>query len=224
MKTKSVWKKAALLTTIAIRFLCRQTMKIRLFAVLIALAAIISTPPAIAQGDPEQGRQLGFTCLGCHGIEGQRNAYPSFRVPRLGGQSREYIQIALQAYRDGSRPHPTMHAQASSLSDVDIDDILAWLETVEVANDQVSDEMVTNFAAAEICVTCHGVDGEGVAPQPPTLSGQHADYLVHAMHQYKDGVRGGNVMVAFAAALTDEEIEAISDFYARMEGLKTLEQ
>jgi len=187
------------------------------------ISAIIWSPGAIAQGNAEEGRQLGFTCLGCHGIEGYRNAYPSYRVPKLGGQNREYMKSALHAYRDGTRPHPTMHAQASSLTDADIEDLLAWLDTTDDVQDQATAAMVEGLDAAVVCVTCHGVDGEGVAPKPPTLAGQHAEYLEHALHQYKDGTRSGNVMVAFAATLSDAEIEVISDFYAAMDGLETLE-
>jgi len=199
-------------------------MNIRLSAGILMIAAIIQVQPAAAQGDAEQGRQLGFTCLGCHGIEGQRNAYPSFRVPRLGGQGRDYIKTALRAYRDGTRPHPTMHAQASSLSDGDIDNLLAWFESSGSASEVATAEQVAGVAAAAICVTCHGVDGEGVVPQPPILAGQHADYLVHALKQYKDGTRAGNVMLAFAASLADADIELIADYYASQEGLETLEQ
>ena len=199
-------------------------INIRLSAATLLIVATIWVQPAIAQGNAEQGRQLGFTCLGCHGIEGQRNAYPSFRVPRLGGQGRDYIENTLQAYRDGTRPHPTMHAQASSLTDDDIDNLLAWLETTGDAIDVATAEQVAGVAAAAICVTCHGIDGKGVVPQPPTLAGQHADYLVHALTQYKDGARTGNVMVAFAAALSDADIALIADYYASQDGLETLDQ
>lgn len=199
-------------------------MNIRLSAGILVIAATIWAQPAAAQGDAEQGRQLGFSCLGCHGIEGQRNAYPSFRVPRLGGQGRDYIENALRAYRDGSRPHPTMHAQASSLSDDDIENLLAWLETSGDASDVATAEQVAGVASAAICVTCHGVDGKGVVPQPAVLAGQHADYLVHALNQYKDGTRTGNVMVAFAAALSDADIALIADYYASQDGLETLDQ
>lgn len=197
---------------------------IRRFFVAIYIAAIVAWPQAgMAEGNIEQGRQIGYTCLGCHGIEGQRNAYPSYRVPKLGGQSRSYVETALKAYQEGSRPHPTMQAQASSLTDTNIEDILAWLETYEVVNDSATAEMVAGSEAAAICVTCHGVDGEGVAPQPPTLAGQHSDYLQHALYQYQDGTRGGNVMTAFAISLSEADIEAIADFYASMDGLETLE-
>lgn|GEM_PF-89971 len=199
-------------------------MNIRLRAGIALMAAVIYAGPIAAAGNAEQGRQLGFTCLGCHGIEGQRNAYPSFRVPRLGGQGRGYIENALRAYRDGTRPHPTMHAQASSLSDTDIENLLAWFETSGTASDVATAEQVAGVAAAGICVTCHGADSEGVVPQPPVLAGQHADYLVHALKQYKDGTRTGNVMVAFAAALSDADIALIANYYASQDGLETLEQ
>jgi len=199
-------------------------INIRLSAATLLIVATIWVQPAIAQGNAEQGRQLGFTCLGCHGIEGQRNAYPSFRVPRLGGQGRDYIENTLQAYRDGTRPHPTMHAQASSLTDDDIDNLLAWLETTGDAVDVATAEQVAGVAAAAICVTCHGIDGKGVVPQPPILAGQHADYLVHTLTQYKDGARTGNVMVAFAATLSDTDIALIANYYASQDGLETLDQ
>jgi len=198
-------------------------MNIRQSAVIMLIAAIAWTQPAVAQADEDQGRQIGFTCLGCHGIEGQRNAYPSFRVPRLGGQGSDYIETALQAYRAGTRPHPTMNAQASSLSDEDIDNLLAWLETAGSAKDVATEEQVAG-SAAETCIACHGADSEGVVPQPPVLAGQHEDYLVYALNQYKDGTRSGNVMAAFAAPLTDADIAMIADYYAAQDGLETLEK
>jgi cytochrome c553 len=202
----------------------KTLMNIRLGAGIFLLAAFFSAQTATAQGNAEQGRQLGFTCLGCHGIEGQRNAYPSFRVPRLGGQGRDYIENALRAYRDGTRPHPTMHAQASSLTDTDIENLLAWFETSGTASGVATAEQVRGVAALEICVTCHGVDGEGVVPQPPVLAGQHADYIVHALNQYKSGERSGNVMLAFAVNLSDEDIQLVAEYYASQDGLETLVQ
>jgi cytochrome c553 len=198
-------------------------MTIRLSAGILLIAATIWAQPAAAQADEEQGRQIGFTCLGCHGIEGQRNAYPSFRVPRLGGQGRDYIETALKAYRAGTRPHPTMHAQASSLSDNDIQNLLAWLETSGRARDVATAEQVAG-SAAETCIACHGADSEGVVPQPPVLAGQHEDYLEYALRQYKDGTRPGNVMSAFAATLTESDIAMIADYYASQDGVKTLQQ
>ncbi len=189
-----------------------------------ALLLVMISGMALAQGDAETGRELGYTCLGCHGIEGQRNAYPSFRVPRLGGQNREYLEVALNAYRAGTRPHPTMQAQAGSLTDDNIADLLAWLTSFGEAEDTATAEQVAGVEAAQICVTCHGADGAAVQPAPPVLAGQHADYLVHALRQYKDGTRSGNVMAAFAANLSAADMELIASFYAAQEGVTTLNE
>ena len=81
--------------------------------------------------DPKTGHQLTYTCQGCHGITGYKNAYPSFKVPLIGGQSAEYLAQALHEYRDGTRKHPTMQAQAQSFSDQDIADIAAFLSTLK---------------------------------------------------------------------------------------------
>ena len=79
--------------------------KIKIAARVATLLACLALFPesVLAAGDAERGKTLSYTCLGCHGIEGYRNAYPSFRVPKLGGQKAEYIVAALQGYRDGLR-------------------------------------------------------------------------------------------------------------------------
>ncbi|MCY4243937.1 MAG: cytochrome c [Gammaproteobacteria bacterium] len=85
----------------------------------------IALLPAAAQtaGDAAVGRGKAFTCMGCHGAAGYRNAYPGYPVPKLGGQHADYIAAALRAYRSGERTHPTMRAHAEGLSDQDIADI-----------------------------------------------------------------------------------------------------
>ena len=233
----SVWKYGATVSTIApsvdrraparpvthLLIIMNTLNPSRIAGLLVAIGLSFWAQATLAEGDADAGAEIGYTCMGCHGIEGYRNAYPSFRVPRLGGQKSAYVRDALLAYRAGTRPHPTMQAQASSLTDADIDNIVAWLATFGEAQDTTTAEQVAGLPAAQICATCHGVQGAAVQPTPPTLAGQHEDYLVHALNQYKDGTRGGNVMTAFAATLTDADMAAIAKFYARQDGVKTLE-
>lgn len=103
-------------------------LTLRLAAVL-ALAA--STSPALAAGDAEAGKDKAYTCTGCHGIPGYRNVYPHYHVPLIGGQNREYLVAALTAYQKGERKHPTMRAQAESFSAQDIEDIAAYLSSLD---------------------------------------------------------------------------------------------
>ena len=102
-------------------------------ALLTAACLLIATAsaPAFAKGDPKVGKQLAYTCTGCHGIVEYKNAYPSYRVPKIGGQNEGYIVAALTGYKKGERNHPTMKAQASSFSDKDIADIAAYLSSLK---------------------------------------------------------------------------------------------
>jgi len=100
--------------------------KYRLLPILTAGMLLGLTSFVHAQGDADRGRDKANTCMGCHGAPGIRNAYPNFNVPMLAGQQAEYIVAALIAYRDQLRDHPTMQAQAASLSDEDIQDIAAY--------------------------------------------------------------------------------------------------
>lgn len=99
---------------------------------VLLLAMLLATAPALAvEGNAAEGRIKVYTCTGCHGIDGYRNAYPDYHVPKIHRQNREYIVAALTAYRAGERSHPTMRAQGESLSDQDIADIAAYLSTAE---------------------------------------------------------------------------------------------
>jgi cytochrome c553 len=95
------------------------------------LALALVATPALAKGDPAKGKQLAYTCTGCHGIVEYKNAYPSYRVPKIGGQNEAYIVAALTGYKKGERNHPTMKAQASSFSEQDIADIAAYLSSLK---------------------------------------------------------------------------------------------
>ena len=94
-------------------------------------AAAAPTTPAPLKGDAARGKQLTYTCQGCHGVTGYKNAYPNYHVPRIGGQSDLYLTNALTEYKKGTRKHPTMQAQSQSFSDQDIADIAAFLSTVK---------------------------------------------------------------------------------------------
>jgi cytochrome c553 len=89
--------------------------------------ATAAAAPATLVGDAAHGKQLTYTCQGCHGVTGYKNAYPNYHVPRIGGQSPQYLVNALTEYRQGKRKHPTMQAQAESFSEQDIADIAAFL-------------------------------------------------------------------------------------------------
>lgn len=101
-----------------------------------AVPATVAAPaaPSVPVGNAVAGRELTYTCQGCHGVVGYKNAYPNFHVPRIGGQSVVYLSNALHEYRRGERKHPTMQVQAQSFSEQDIADIAAYLAGLKGAS------------------------------------------------------------------------------------------
>jgi cytochrome c553 len=189
-----------------------------------AAAQQASAPPAplmpiTLAGDAERGAVLAQTCTGCHGIPGYYNAQPAYHVPRLGGQNADYIEVALQGYRRGTRGHDTMQAQASTLSDQDIADVAAYFESfkgeAQTGPTRASEAKIeSGRAKAATCVACHGPEGVAAAPQWPTLAGQHENYLQIALERYKSGQRVDLVMNPLIAPLDDESIEELAAFFA----------
>ncbi|MEM7207377.1 MAG: cytochrome c [Pseudomonadota bacterium] len=71
------------------------------------------------------------------------------------------------------------------------------------------------------CAACHGVDGNSPIPVNPKLAGQHADYLVQALKDYKTGARKNPVMSGMVAPLSDQDILDLAAYFAAQEGLST---
>jgi cytochrome c553 len=182
---------------------------------LIAALCLTLAAPAEAAGDPVRGQTLGYTCLGCHGIENYKSVYPTYSVPRLRGQHPEYIVAALKAYKSGERGHATMHAHASSLSDQDMEDLASYLAG-DAINAVASSQPVGQApAAVATCSACHGRDGIGIMGIYPTLSGQHMDYLENSLEGYRSGQRRNGIMAPFAAQLKPEQIKEVAEYFSR---------
>jgi cytochrome c553 len=190
-------------------------MKLR---VVVFAAWIGAAVQAHADGNVERGKVLAYTCHGCHGVPDYKNAFPNYSVPKLGGQSAQYMINSLNAYASGERVHPTMHSQAATLSDQDRADIAAYLQSEVV---QPSKQVVgTPPPATQTCVSCHGTDGaKTIGPEYPILAGQYPDYLVHALQDYKSGKRKNPIMAGIIAGIEAKDFEAIAQFFGRQRGL-----
>jgi cytochrome c553 len=76
--------------------------------------------------------------------------------------------------------------------------------------------------ANERCAACHGKDGNTpIDPSYPRISGQHEDYLVHALRAYKVDERKNPIMGAQAKMLSRDDILNLSAYYARLPGMLT---
>ncbi|HEY3730485.1 MAG TPA: cytochrome c [Steroidobacteraceae bacterium] len=193
----------------------------RIIAIVLITAVVLWAAPTFAAGDAARGKVLSYTCLGCHGIEGYKNVYPTYSVPELRGQHPEYLIAALKEYRSGERSHATMHEQASSLSDQDIEDIASYFAGTPL-KPGASPVGTAPAKVAQLCVACHGKDGVGIMGDYPSLAGQHADYLARALEEYQKGDRKNAVMPSFMTGVTSQEIREIADYYSQQKpGLQT---
>jgi cytochrome c553 len=202
----------AVMTSMALAATATQAQEGASAAPAPEAAAPAPAAPATA-GNVERGKAISYTCLGCHGVPGYRNAYPNYSVPKLEGQHPEYIVIALQAYRSGERSHITMHSQASTLTDQDMLDIAAYFSGKPLAPNPASQAKAPD--AAQVCVACHGQDGVGITGQYPSLAGQHADYIERALHDYKKGGRKNPIMATFAGQVKDADVKVIAEYYSQ---------
>lgn len=192
-----------------------ERIALGLCSLLISSSLWIGTAQA-QDGDPEAGKYLFSTCSGCHAIPGYSNAYPTYHVPRIAGQHPEYIVIALNAYKNQQRNHPSMYANAATLSDQQMADIAAYLGSFELDGSigPVRGDPSKGEEKAATCAACHGVDGNSQNPIWPRLSGQYEDYLIQSLKAYRSGERENAVMYGIAAALSDEDIADLAAWYA----------
>lgn len=195
-------------------------MKKMTFAVLgaMTLGAVLATPGAqAAGGDREEGKKKFYTCIGCHGIEGYANTYPTYQVPRIGGQHPDYIVSALKTYQAGERPHASMQGNATSLSSEDLEDIGAYVAAFRSINVNLPThgDVTAGKAKAQSCAGCHGEDGNSVAGSGfPRLAGQYESYIVKTLQDYKSGKRKNPMMNGIAATLSEEDMENVAAYYA----------
>lgn len=190
------------------------------------------TNAAVAEGDPVAGEAKGAMCAGCHGADGNSEAG---MFPRLAGQYSAYIVKQLRDFQRGHRANnEIMTGMAATVATVeDAKDIGAFFEKQKVAKQPIvptdarlvsQGERIYNqgnpSSGVYGCVNCHGPKGTGKSEtiaQFPRLVGQHKEYLVKQLTDFREGTRlndPAGMMKDIARKLTDEEISAVSEYLA----------
>ncbi|MBU6195097.1 MAG: cytochrome c4 [Burkholderiales bacterium] len=75
-------------------------------------------------------------------------------------------------------------------------------------------DLAKGQATAAVCSACHTADGSRGSPANPILAGQHPEYLVKQLQEFKAGKRKNAIMAGFAATLSDEDMRNVAAFYA----------
>lgn len=191
------------------------------------VAYTVDTINMVKNADVEAGKAKAAACGSCHGADG---VAPNPGWPSLAGQNPYYTYKQLVDYKDRTRTDMMMMGMVMASSQQDMADIAAYYASLPLpaAKGESTDagaDVMHNRGAADrdgpvpACKSCHGRSGEGQWIGVPALAGQNAGYTKMTMMKYKDGSRGNDVysvMRNIAKSLSDEEIAALSDYYAAM--------
>lgn len=173
----------------------------------------------IGAGDPVAGKDKSASCQSCHGEDGN-TATTDF--PKLAGQYAAYIQKQINNFKIGTRKHPVMANIAANLTNnQDLLDISAYFESqkqMKGASSVINKAGQYRFLDGNVCVSCHGINGKGLAPNnpaAPVIGGQHRDYLVKQLKDFKSGARTNEtsgLMTKIAGSMSDAEIEDVASY------------
>ena len=188
----------------------------------------------IGLGDPVAGKDKSALCQGCHGEDGN-SATATF--PKLAGQWSDYIQKQVREFQNGARFNETMTDMAMSVDNFkDLFDIAAYFASQkQMGGTPIEDDAEQKLylegqklylegnerTGAFRCIKCHGEHGKG---QPlnnnlfPVLGGQHKDYLIEQLTEFKTEERENDrsgMMLRITSRLTDRDIEALATYLSR---------
>ncbi len=84
-------------------------------------------------------------------------------------------------------------------------------ETKAAAKPDLAKGQATSTA---VCAACHTNDGSRGSAANPILQGQHPEYLVKQLSEFKSGQRANPIMSGMAAPLSEADMKNVSAFYA----------
>jgi cytochrome c553 len=178
----------------------------------------------IGSGDPVAGKSKAELCFGCHGEDGN-STDPQY--PKLAGQYGMYIAKQVRNYQATTRTHMIMSGMAASVSDEDLADIAAYFASQPMMkgdhppSNKIGKKLFENDDLSRMmvrCNNCHGATGKGQNPGNPVypvIGGQHKDYLLGQLLNFRKGVRNnspGGVMNITVHRLSDAELEALAEY------------
>jgi cytochrome c553 len=209
----------------------------------MALLATAAAPAASAdfvdlrriaplKGEANAGKEKAAVCSACHGANG---ISPTSMFPNLAGQRAEYLYWQLVEFKREARPDSPMTSQVANLDDAALRDLAAWFASLPPAPPAGAASHSADSERGGVlyrdgdpsmgippCQGCHGAAGDGHAwgandasyRTYPMLRGQHADYVVQRLKDFRDGKHLSSstdrVMTPVAQMLDDDAIKAVA--------------
>ena len=183
----------------------------------VAFAALVAT--AFAQ-DVEAGRAKAAVCAACHGTDGNS---PSPEFPILAGQTARYLYLQLKDIKEGRRTIAAMQPFVAKLERADMFDLAAYFAAQKPRPtafrvDAAKAERGHRKAEETLCTMCHlgGFKGQNEIPR---VAGQHHDYVVKQLGDFKAGRRtndAGN-MASVAKTLSEQDMDDLANYLAGLD-------
>jgi cytochrome c553 len=183
-------------------------------------------------GDAAAGKLKAGACIGCHGPNG---IAPVPVFPNLAAQKIDYLYWSLVEFQRSARADSPMTAQVAKLADADLRDLAAYFASLP-ASTAVPQTVAADSRGAALfragdpsrgippCQGCHGVEADGAAASSadaryrayPALRGQHANYLVQRLQDFRAGKRVDSsndmIMRGIARSLDDDAMQDIASW------------
>jgi cytochrome c553 len=205
------------------------------FVAWLLLAGTAVSAQLLPHGDRAQGEALAKNvCAACHGDDGN-SVDPEY--PKLAGQSARYLYDQLLAFKAQGhrRASGVMGAMAVNLTDVQMRDVSAYF-AAQISRDtgpqsapaspklaaqgqSIYRQGIAGSSPVPACASCHALSGAGLPPEFPRLAGQHEQYLVKQLEQFRSDRRNSNpnqMMSMVAHKLSGADIKAVAGYIARM--------
>lgn len=209
-------------------------------SISIALLAVSSVTyanehAAPAKADPIKGEALYangdaargiVACVSCHGAAGNSTISVN---PKLAGQHEAYIAKQLDNFKGADRNNAVMSTFANMMTAEDMKNVSNYLSSQKskpgAAKNKEIVELGKQIYRAGIaeknvpaCAGCHSPNGAGIPAQFPRVAGQHQDYTIAQLTNFRTGARKNSVqMTTISKRMSDDEIKAVADYVA---GLK----
>jgi|SRR5690606_19501321 len=204
-----------------------------LFVTLIAASSM--SVAAQQKADPARGDAFYnkgdaargvVACVSCHGAAGNSTIVQN---PKLSAQHEAYAIKQLAEFADGTRKDPIMSSIAKGMTEQEMRDVAAYLQqqaskpgaarnkdTVELGKKIYRGGIAEKSVPA--CAACHGPGGAGIPGMYARLAGQHQDYTAAQLVKFRSGARANSdQMTTISKRLSDEEIQAVSDYIAGLQ-------
>jgi len=215
-------------------------------AMAFAIWALAPAVPALAAGDPQQGRRLAGSCVDCHGVAG---IAPDDTMPNLAGQKPGFMVKQLKDMRSAAnkragltlmddidkeiraerfhltrvgRSNEIMDPLVLNLSDADIEHLAAYYAALPCATASALKPPPPPRQAVR-CKTCHGASGVSQSPMIPNLSGQSKRYIAARLVAFRKigkelttKERRRNIMATQARLLKDKDIAELADYFSSL--------